>query len=463
MRRLLVLAALLAPAGALAGQAQAPPARQPTAPKQPVNKDDGEVYPPGEYEKLKPIVLSKQQLLMLQVDIPGFDDVKKWSRVRKDTSATNPKTYIALPLKWPIDTRNWTAAPYALRYLVNIAHSNVLEIDVNLDGRFVGATENINQNNDGAYGPITLQLKYEDGVVVPYSLMLANDPAESYRYFRVRSNIAWNGYLPSARKRGESEKVVLFDANNNGLFDDYGDDLIKVGDKPLAPLSQLMLIKGSLYHVRMHPSGSRVQTKPYQKPLGQVDMLQNFKAPSRTRLLMLLLQNEAGNMTVDVAPASASSRETSFVCQVPVGKWKIVDGVLVHDKDGPVHVYHGEMPVIEVKGEGVAAPEWGEPFELKGDILRDITGIKVNYPQILGRSKEEYVATGKIAPVVEMSFKGRVVNLGVIPTGPSGLYEPYFYDPEIKGIYKVSVQLKTDIFGNLRLGPQEIAYRPLGD
>ncbi|MBN1807424.1 MAG: hypothetical protein JW909_00020 [Planctomycetes bacterium] len=428
-----------------------------------VKKEDGVIYSADSKERMKFVPYNEMILKRMGVLVPGMSNQKTWSGIRKDTSDENPQTAIALPLKWPLRADTWTPEEGALKYLITTAPDMFINVDINLDGKWRGAPESFNKNDDGTYGPILLALRHKDGTQVPYSLVITNDAEDGRRLFRFRSSGAWEGYIPSSRKRMNSEKCLIFDANNNGLYDDYGADMIMVGNKPLVPLPQLILIKGKLYHLKVHPSGSFIQTKPYEGATGRIDVYSKAKLPNRTKVESLVVVGVSGAFSIDVSPSNPRGKLTDEPpIELPVGKYVIGAGLLSSMKE-TVQVYGGDMDPVEVKKGETACIEWGMPYKLSAEITTNITGLNVDKIFIVGSAKETYVTQGKEAPIVTVKLRNRPVRQEFISLDNEGRFATWYWNPGEKGIYKILLEMNHRILGKLKVDEAEVSYRPMGE
>ena len=432
------------------------------------SKDDGVMYSQDSIEKFTPVILSPAVLKTKNLEMPWFGDVKKWSKVRKEvipnpnpTSQQQPPyATFALPLKYPIDPQTWAGAAEGTKFMATNTPAMFMEVDVNADGKLKGPAESLNKNDDGTYGPVLTVLKYEGIPGATYSFILALEAEDPNHYYRFRTNVAWEGTIPSKKKPAkETEKVMLIDANNDALFDDYGVDEIIVGDKPAMPLPQLILIKGQLYHLRVHQSGSYVQTKPFDGPMGKLDVFSKLDLPKGTKVESMVIQNETGAFSIDIAPgAKAMNWGSEPPVTLPVGKYSVVKGIISMGKD-EVIVRQGDMAMWDVKNGGTTVAEWGQPFSLTAEITANITGLNIDKIKVEGKSKEAYITVGAAAPTVTVKFKGKEEK-SQVQLDKDGMFAAWFLDPGKKGIYKVGIAMKHKLLGSLEVAEQELSYKP---
>lgn len=136
---------------------------------------------------------------------------------------------------------------------------------------------------------------------------------------RVRSQPDWS-YAPACVQRGEvaGTKVAFVDQNNNGRFDDYGEDAMLVGGGRTASfLSKTLLLKDALYDIEVSPDGQKLRYAPFAGETGELD----FKILTKGKVLAAVLRSKDGSRSFDLSRADGAVR-------LPADHYAIHSGLL---------------------------------------------------------------------------------------------------------------------------------------
>jgi hypothetical protein len=378
------------------------------------------------------------------------------------------------------------------------AEHNLVRLDTDGD-------DNFDSEIKGKEDFVTYKIKYSDGGQLNYRMRIFNKSivsGQSPMWFYQRAC-----FLTA---KTPIETFILIDDNNNGYFNDNGEDavIIGTGNKQSIPLSSIIQVKGKFYTLKVErlqeiPEGSKkaanivpvkLQLTPYRGSTGKIDFVKNLKPPKD------LPQNIVIRRDNDVFFQWLGKGDAV----IPAGEYYLVSAIF----SKRIRARSSEKPLVVVEENKVASPKWGGPFRLhlnpyceKGGGLTivippayltapqyttkymDCPFIKMKFPKVLGSSGEEYYATdefkdekGNAFPDGGVSFfnveirpKGSLtnqkpLNKGItppadkwIPVDLSGLVEkaPPFWESyrcpieKYRGIVLVKVWTSSSIFGDL--------------
>ncbi len=240
-----------------------------------------------------------------------------------------------------------------------------LLLDANGDGRLGDAKAK------GAGAWVTLKSTTDDGKKLFYSLRLVNDGGWKYASSGVMLG-KYNGV-----------KIQLIDQNNNGRYDDIGEDAVVVGKSRAASyLSKVMSLKGELFEVEVSATGRSMTFRPYQGKSGILDLRSKFA--TKGKLVAAVVMSDDGEFSFEVAQAKKG-------LVVPTGAYEIVAGLVTKGKEH-VSIRKGKSRVFRVLEGQASAVAWGGP--LKAEFEYDRKGKDVTFsPQKLwffGKAGEEY-------------------------------------------------------------------------
>lgn len=221
------------------------------------------------------------------------------------------------------------------------------------------------------------------------ALLVLRVPAEGQEQdksyaVRLSSEGKWT-YSASGAMVGEVEgtRVQLIDQNNNGRFDDIGQDAMIVGrGKSASFLSEVASIDGKLFSISVDESGQRIEYAPYSGPVGILDL--GSEMESKARMRSVVVTSEDGKRSFEVSRYNEG-------LSVPAGKYSVHSGRVVLGKS-KADLRQGRSEWIEVQEGERTALAWGGPVEAEFTYARSGGEITIGPRDIwyYGRSGEEY-------------------------------------------------------------------------
>ncbi|MCA8971951.1 MAG: hypothetical protein KDC95_19345, partial [Planctomycetes bacterium] len=191
-------------------------------------------------------------------------------------------------------------------------------------------------------------------------------------------------YAPASVKRGaiDGTKVTIIDQNNNGRFDDYGEDALVVGvGKTASFLSKVVSVKGKLFSVTLASNGSTLSYAPYEGPTSKVD----FEVLTKGKVLAAVLKSTDGTLSFDV------SKSDGEIASIPTAEYVVHSGLLSFGGN-TVSVRTGRSKPFALEQDKTTELRFGGPvavefaYEVKGDKWH-FSPFDIWY---YGRSGEEY-------------------------------------------------------------------------
>lgn len=199
---------------------------------------------------------------------------------------------------------------------------------------------------------------------------------------RLRSKPDWS-FAPASVKTGKiaGTKVRFIDQNNNGRFNDFGEDAMVVGiGKTASFLSEVISVKGKLFTLKMTPDGSKVAYAPYEGETSSID----FKVLTKGKVLAAVLKSTDGKYSFDISRAKTS-------LTVPTASYNVHSGLLSFGGN-KVSVRTGDAKPMALKAGGHEEVRFGGPVRVEFDY--HIAGGKYHFsPEKIwyhGRGGEEY-------------------------------------------------------------------------
>jgi len=318
-------------------------------------------------------------------------------------------------------------------------------VDVDGDKKYRGKQENLNLGREGYYGPTHAVIKWPDGTRMYYGFVIYPPPRDSSGG---RYNIERYGAMTG---KLEGEIVQIVDDDSNGMYDDYGTDVIIVGKKPPVYLGKMIMLKGELYHLKVSPAGHRVYLAKYKGKTGKVDLLSGYKAASGFKLVSAAIKE--GTRSFD-----ALGDAKNPVVAVPEGKYELATGA-VRKFNIDVPIVTGNMKPVEIKaGVPAAVPKWGKPFKLDFKVESKIMGITLSEVGIYGAGGEKYLTPKDPPPFVVISGGGRSIPPKQMTYGPDGQLAEFFFDPQRSGNYQVLVIQQSKVFGRLSSDKKPVRF-----
>lgn len=224
-------------------------------------------------------------------------------------------------------------------------------------------------------GELDTKIEEEGGVVLLFD-------GESRSAIRVRSQPDWS-YAPASVQRGKihGTKVSFIDQNNNGRFDDYGQDAMIVGAGRTASfLSKVIRVKDQLHTLTISADGSKVSCAPYEGGVGALD----FKLLSKGKVLAAVVKSTDGQLSFDLSRAKGA-------LQLPAGEYRIHSGLLSFGGN-TVRVHSGRSQPIQIEADSSKELRLGGPAKV--EFAYKFDGSKFHFSPddiwYYGRGGEEY-------------------------------------------------------------------------
>lgn len=222
------------------------------------------------------------------------------------------------------------------RFAVKL-EGTVLWVDRDGDGECEAKVEPM---EPGETGLLVLRGKRADGSDGSYAVRLSSDGSWSYSASGVMA-----GELAG-------EKLRLIDQNNNGRFDDFGEDAMILGRGRAASfLSRVVNVGGALHELEVSADGTRVEARPYEGAVGELDLASQLDCKARMR--SVVLKSAEGDLSFEL------SRERGAV-KVPAGSYTLHSGQVALGK-GTAKLSTGRMEPIQVAAGERATLDWGGP------------------------------------------------------------------------------------------------------
>ena len=320
-----------------------------------------------------------------------------------------------------------------------------LAIDVDGDKRYKGPLENLNLGRSGHFGPTQAVCKWPDGTRMYYGFVIHPPPrgATEARYELERAGAMMG--------RAQGKIVQLIDDNSNGLYDEYGTDVIVVGKRPPVYLGKMVILGGVLHHMKVTPAGHRLFLAKYQGVTGKADMVSGYKPPKGAKLASAALKMDEKSFDV-----VTGDKETAV--SVPEGSYELSTG-LVKKFNYEVPIVTGKMKPVAVKAAvGAAVPKWGAPFRIDFTTESKIMGLTIKDAGIYGSGGELYLTPKEPAPFVIVYVGGRPVFRKQMEYGADGKLREFFFDPKRSGTFQVEIVHQSPLFGKLSSGKRDATF-----
>ena len=246
-----------------------------------------------------------------------------------------------------------------------------LRIDRNADGELEAVVE-------GKAGLVTLVGKTHAGDRFLYALRL------------IKTNAGW-GYAASGAALGmiDGQKVRIIDQNNNGRYDDYGEDAIVIGQGRYASyLSKVINVRGKLYSIDVAADGLSLGFEPFVGEVGTLDLSSQFA--TNGKLLSVVVRSADGDHSFNLAGGAMA---------VPAGRYELDQGKIGVGRN-LVTFTKGKLGTIEVEAGVERVLALGDPVHIQFEYA--LQGGKV----ILDPRLVNYVGRGGEAYQVWKPFGG---------------------------------------------------------
>ncbi len=268
-----------------------------------------------------------------------------------------------------------------------------LAIDTDGDGKPDVTVSGKKDESGKRTGLVTLEGTRADGETFTYTARLV-DGGKGWHF-------AASGAMVG--KIGET-RIQLIDQNNNGRYDDFGEDAMIVGRGEHATLlSRAVNVGGELRAIQVSPDGSRLTHEPFKGPAGSLDLKGALETKGKLRAA--IVSSAGGDYSFDLARVRAGM-------QVPVGEYSLHSGELVLGK-AKAYVRSGRMQPMVVAANATSTLKWGGP--LAGEFEYERQGGKVAFSPdrvtYFGKAGEEYRIWDPIGKSPEFTVIERSVGL----------------------------------------------------
>ncbi len=244
----------------------------------------------------------------------------------------------------------------------------VLWVDRDGDGQCEAKVEPMER---GKTGLMVFRAKRADGAEGSYAVRLSSDGSWSYS-----ASGAMVGELAG-------ERLQLIDQNNNGRFNDFGEDAMVIGrGKAASFLSRVVSVDGELYSIEVSEDGASVSATPFSGATGALDLASDLETKARMR--SVVLRSSDGSMSFEVSQAKGAVK-------LPVGEYAVHSGQVALGK-GHAELRTGRMKNVAVTEGGKSSVSWGGPVDAEFLYHRKGDEITIGPSEIwyYGRSGEEY-------------------------------------------------------------------------
>jgi hypothetical protein len=262
-----------------------------------------------------------------------------------------------------------------------------LEIDTDGDGKVdttvVGKQDDLGNRS----ARVTLRGETRDGKPFTYSARL------------VDTGTGWHFAASGAMvgKIGET-RVQLIDQNNNGRYDDFGEDAMIVGRSKFATfLSRVVNVGGELHTLQIAPDGSSLTHAPFQGEVGVLDLRTGLE--TKGKLLSAIVRSADGDVCFDLARAKEGLRVPSGTYSLHSGKFGL--------GQASAYVRAGRMASIEVAAGEPTVLDWGGPLQGEFKYVRSGGEVVISPADVtyFGKAGEEYRIWDPVGKSPEFTIK----------------------------------------------------------
>lgn len=177
--------------------------------------------------------------------------------------------------------------------------------------------------------------------------------------------------------------IRLFDQNNNGRFDDFGEDAVIVGRGRVASfLSRTLNINGELYEIEIDSANERLSFEPFDGDAGTLSV----SVATQAKVLGAVVCSADGKYSFELSRAASPVK-------LPVGNYSLYSATIGLGKNR-VKVRKGAYPDIQIQSGASSEITWGGPVRADFTYLRANSEIRLSPETIryFGKSGEEYYA-----------------------------------------------------------------------
>lgn len=226
----------------------------------------------------------------------------------------------------------------------------------------------VNQSGD----IVKLKAETEDGERWSYAIRVRGAASGGFE---------WS---PAGIRRGsiDGKKVLIFDRNGNGIYNDIGLDAISIGGRPgAAMLGHVVQVDDQLFELEVDEAGASMRYRPYDGETGLLDVTSEFGL--KADLECCVFSTLGGDMSFDLAGTKGAIR-------VPVGTYELTFGFVSKGSDS-AKIGKGKMENLSVDTEAGALLEWGDELEGRPMVRRGAGEVTISPTyRIYGNGGEEY-------------------------------------------------------------------------
>ncbi len=215
-----------------------------------------------------------------------------------------------------------------------------VEMDTDADGK-------VDAKAKGKDSCVQFRLKSDDGTAYDYMARITRCEITS-------SSVQWV-YQRSCFMEGTFDKtrIRLIDDDNDGVYGRAGQDAIAIGNSAdhAVPVGPVVSVNDKVYHLRVHPSGTRLSLKAYEGPTGRLDATSKYQSNGK----LVWAAFRAGESWFDAATAGKGG------LLVPAGTYRFQMGRIYSRPQG-ARIKAGKMDPVEVPANETAVVAWGGPL-----------------------------------------------------------------------------------------------------
>lgn len=274
--------------------------------------------------------------------------------------------------EWVLPSEQWSS----VRGMIPVAHAEGQGFVVKQDGNKLM----IDQTGNGR---TTHDVKGVGG----FALFRARDAEGKPLMYGARFRKAGNGWEWAAGGamlgKIKGQPIALFDQNNNGRYDDLGEDAYIIGrTRGAAFLSRVINVRGDLFEIEVAADGSSVKATPFTGETGELNLVEGFRG--RGRLNSAVVSSADGQYSFQLSDAKRG-------LDVPVGEYAITAGQAQSGAE-TVMIRQGQMQPLAVEKDAEVEVTWGAKLEIEFDYTLANGNLTVE-PSALrwyGAAGEEY-------------------------------------------------------------------------
>ena len=224
------------------------------------------------------------------------------------------------------------------------------------------------------------------------------------------TNQQWH-FAPGGAMTGtvEGTRIRLIDQNNNGRFDDFGEDAMIVGNGKVASLlSRVVSIDSHLFEIEIDADGQKLGYRPYAGPASVLELATVTKG----KIIAAVVKSTDGKYSYGFTNGTAKMT-------VPAGDYALHSGTISFGGN-TVKMKTGRALPVTATADGKGQISWGGP--LRAEFQYSRTGSELTFDpnaiRFFGKSGEEYYAWAPLgkSPKISLHTKsGREIAEAYFP------------------------------------------------